>query len=113
MKYAVVMVSAKHSEVFREAGEAVHNALLDLGHNSILVNTGPAGVAEDRTVILFGWNVVTQLEYDMLRPDTILYNLEQPGSLWMRPERLAPFHRFQWWDWSVAGTDLLASHGHP
>lgn len=112
MKFAVVMVSAQHVEAFREAGEAVHYALLALGHNSILVNTGPAGVGEDRTVILLGWNVITPLERDMLRPDTIIYNLEQPGSHWMQAKRLARFREFQWWDWTVSGMAMLQALGH-
>lgn len=110
MKYAVCIVPSRHSEAFREAAEAVHDSLLELGHDAILTAAGPAGINPSRTAILFGWNLLQP--HEELPKTTILYNLEQAGSHWLDRSRIDCFLGHQWWDWTHASTAQLLSQGH-
>jgi hypothetical protein len=110
MRFAVAVVSFPgyvHSEAFREAAQAVHHALLALGHDSVLTNRVDS---ENRRTIVLGSNLLPALG---LKPpeNTILYNLEQvyDNSPWMTPELLALFRRYPVWDYSQANIERLTA----
>lgn len=109
MKYAVLIVEDKHSEVFREVAEAVHYGLLELGHESVIVPRKERFSFEEHVPIVLGWNLLSPSA--VLPARSILYNLEQAGSRWLHPERLAPFVDYQFWDWKSPSLDELKSHG--
>jgi hypothetical protein len=109
-RFAVAIASHPdyvHSEVFREVGEALHYALLSLGHDSVLTTRLDL---DDRRTIVLGSNLLAS--YDLEPPeDSILYNLEQveADSEWMTPAHLDLFRRYRVWDYSQANIDRLAA----
>lgn len=109
--YSVVIVDSEHSEVFREVAEAVHFALIELGHDSTIEKVGPVVTLGDRIPIILGWNVLDTKNID-LPSNSILYNLEQSGTRWLTRERLAPFKGLQFWDWHQNSMAELLSYGH-
>jgi len=110
VQFAVAIVSPPgywHSEAFREVAEALHYALLALGHDSLLTDRLDY---DDRHTIVLGSNL---LAHYGLEPPTnaILYNFEQvyEGSPWLTPALLALFRRHQVWDYSQANIGRLAA----
>jgi hypothetical protein len=101
MKFAVSIISPpayQHSEAFREIGETIHYALLEMGYNSIL--TSQTDIPEHQHIIL-GSNLLPF--YDIkISPNSILYNLEQitPDSPWLQPALLAILQQYPVWDYS-------------
>ncbi len=113
-RFAVAIVSPRdyeHSEVFREVAEAMHFALLALGHDSVLTNR--LDLDERHTVVL-GSNLLAR--YNIEPPkNAILYNLEQvdADSNWITPALLELFGRHPVWDYSRANIKRLADWGVP
>ncbi|MEB3071657.1 hypothetical protein [[Mycobacterium] vasticus] len=114
--FAVTVVSPPSNPTiggaFREIAEAVHHALLALGHDSVLTDRLDL---DDRRTIVFGANHL--LHYGLQLPkNPIFYNLEQLGddSPWMAtPEFVNLFRRYPNWDYSQTNIDYLASRGLP
>ena len=110
MQFAVAIVSPPgylHSEAFREVAEALHHALLTLGHDSVLTDRLDY---DDRHTIVLGSNLLAR--YGLEPPtNAILYNLEQvyESSPWMTPPLLALFRRCPVWDYSQANIERLAA----
>ncbi|WP_156688299.1 hypothetical protein [Mycobacterium sp. Marseille-P9652] len=116
MLFAVAVVAPPSNPTvgggFREVAEAVHHALLALGHDSVLTNRLDL---DDRRTIVFGGNHL--LHYGLEPPkNPVFYNLEQLGddSPWMAmPDFVDLFRRYSNWDYSQANIEYLASLGLP
>jgi tetratricopeptide (TPR) repeat protein len=116
MQFAVAIVSPPSNPTvggaFREVAEALHYALLALGHDSVL--TQRLDLHERRTIV-FGANHL--VHYGLEVPENpIFYNLEQLGddSPWMAmPEFIDLFRRYPNWDYSHANIEYLAAEGLP
>jgi hypothetical protein len=110
VQFAVAIVSPPgylYSEAFRELAEAVHYALLALGHDSLLTDRLDY---DDRQTIVLGSNLLAH--YGLEPPKSaILYNFEQvyEASPWMTPALLDLFRRHQVWDYSQANVERLAA----
>ncbi len=109
-RFAVAIVSPpgyRHSEVFREVAQALHCALLAIGHDSVLTNRLDF---DDRSTIVLGSNLLAR--YDLEPPKhAILYNLEQVDehSTWMTPALIDLFRRCPVWDYSQANIEQLTA----
>ncbi|WP_461480013.1 hypothetical protein [Mycobacterium sp. HUMS_1102779] len=117
MRFAVAVVSPpSHHDLsggaFNEVAEAVHHALLALGHDSVLTNRLDL---DERRTIVFGGNLLVQ--YGLEPPkNPIFYNLEQLGDdlPWMTmPEFVDLFRRYPSWDYSQTNIEYLAARGLP
>ncbi len=117
MRFAVAIVSPpSHHDIsggaFNEVAEALHHALLALGHDSVLTNR--LDLDERRTIVL-GGNLLVQ--YGLEPPkNPIFYNLEQLGDdlPWMTmPEFVDLVRRYPTWDYSQANVEYLAAMGLP
>jgi hypothetical protein len=116
MAFAVAVVSPSSNPTigggFREIAEAVHHALVALGHDSVLTNR--LDLDERRTIVLGANHLV---HYGLELPkNPIFYNLEQLGkdSPWMEmPEFVDLFRRYPTWDYSQANIEYLAGLGLP
>ncbi len=117
MRFAVAIVSPpSHHDIsggaFNEVAEAVHHALVALGHDSVLTNRLDL---DDRRTIVLGGNLLVQ--YGLEPPKKpIFYNLEQLGGdlPWMTmPEFIDLFRRYPTWDYSEANIERLAGLGLP
>ena len=117
MRFAVAIVSPpSHFDIsggaFNEVAEALHHALLALGHDSVLTNR--LDLDERRTIVL-GGNLLVQ--YGLEPPkNPIFYNLEQLGD--DLPSMTLPaffdlFRRYPTWDYSQANIEWLAAMGLP
>lgn len=112
MKFAVSIVSPPnypHSEAFREVGETLHYALLEMGHTSIL--TFQTDISGHQHIIL-GSNLLPFYPRK-LSSRSILYNLEQitPGSPWLQPAFLDILRQYRVWDYSQSNIEQLAHLG--
>jgi hypothetical protein len=110
VQFAVAIVSPPgylHGEAFREVAEALHYALLALGHDSLLTDRLDY---DDRHTIVLGSNLLAHYGLE-LPTNAILYNFEQvyEGSPWLTPALLAAFRRCQVWDYSQANIERLAA----
>lgn len=110
MLFAVAVVSPPgylYSEAFRDVAEALHCALLALGHDSLM--TDRLDYADRHTIVL-GSNLLAHYGLEP-PPNAILYNFEQvyENSPWMTPALLALFRRYPVWDYSQANIDRLAA----
>jgi len=87
--------------------EALHYALLALGHDSLLTNRLDY---DDRHTIVLGSNLLAHYGLEP-SPNAILYNLEQvyEDSPWLTPALLALFRRHPVWDYSQANIERLAA----
>jgi hypothetical protein len=116
MQFAVAIVSPPSNPTvggaFREVAEALHYALLALGHDSVL--TQRLDLHERRTIV-FGANHL--VHYGLEIPNNpIFYNLEQLGddSPWMAmPEFVDLFRCYPNWDYSQANIEYVAALGLP
>jgi hypothetical protein len=116
MLFAVAVVAPPSNPTigggFREIAEALHHALLALGHDSVL--TSRLDLDNRRTIVLGGNHL---LHYGLEPPkNPIFYNLEQLGndSPWMAiPEFVDFFRRYANWDYSQANIEYLAALGLP
>jgi len=114
--FAVAVVSPPSNPTvggaFREVAEALHYALLALGHDSVLTNRLDL---DERRTIVFGANHL--IHYGLEVPKKpIFYNLEQLGddSPWMAmAEFIDLFRRYPNWDYSQANIEYLAALGLP
>jgi hypothetical protein len=117
MRFAVAIVSPPdHHDTsagaFNEVAEALHHALLALGHDSVLTNR--LDLDERRTIVL-GGNLLVQYALEPPK-NPIFYNLEQLGDdlPWMTmPEFVDLFRRYPTWDYSQANIEYLAGLGLP
>ncbi|WP_165758127.1 hypothetical protein [Mycolicibacter kumamotonensis] len=116
MLFAVTVVAPPSNPTiggaFREIAEAVHHALLALGHDSVLTDRLDL---DDRRTIVFGANHL--LHYGLRLPKKpIFYNLEQLGndSPWMATQEFVDlFRHYPNWDYSQTNIDYLAARGLP
>lgn len=109
MKLAVVVLSDggnPHIQAFHEVAEAMHAALQDLGHESVHIQGRPP----DRRAIVFG---LAAYPNATLRPDTIIYNMEQVGSPWFTPTLIETYRRHTVWDYSAANAARYREYGLP
>ncbi|MEY8017667.1 hypothetical protein [Mycobacterium servetii] len=117
MRFAVAIVSPpSHHDLsggaFNEVAEAVHHALVALGHDSVLTNRLDF---DDRRTIVLGGNLLVQYGLELPK-NPIFYNLEQLGDdlPWMAmPEFVDLFRRYPAWDYSQANIERLAAMGLP
>ena len=116
MRFAVAVVSPPSNPTigggFREIAEALHHALLALGHDSVLTNRLDL---DERRTIVFGANHLVHYGLELPK-NPIFYNLEQLGddSPWMAmPEFIDLFRRYPTWDYSQANIEYLAALGLP
>ena len=116
MRFAVAVVSPPSNPTvggaFREIAEALHYALLALGHDSVLTNRLDL---DERRTIVFGANHLVHYGLEVPK-NPIFYNLEQLGddSPWMAmPEFIDLFRRYPTWDYSQANIEYLAALGLP
>jgi hypothetical protein len=112
MKLAVSIINLpnyQHSEAFRDVGETLHYALLELGHDSIL--TDQTNIPNRQHIIL-GSNLLPFYP-TQLSSNSILYNLEQitPGSPWLQPAFLDILRQYPVWDYSQSNIEQLARLG--
>lgn len=112
MKFAVLIISLPdypHSEAFREVGETIHYALLDLGYDSIL--TSHADIS-DRQYIILGSNLLPFYNVK-ISLNSIIYNLEQVSldSPWFQPTVLDVLRQHVVWDYSQSNIEQLARLG--
>jgi hypothetical protein len=110
VRFAVAVVAPQgyvHSQAFREVAEALHHALLALGHDSLLTTRLDY---DERHTIVLGSNVLASYGWEPPKKP-ILYNLEQiyDDSPWMTPALLALFRRHPVWDYSQANLERLAA----
>jgi hypothetical protein len=85
-----------HTEVI----ETIHWGLRELGHE---VTSGVNQLHSSRTNIIFGAQMLQERHVNALRPDTIVYNLEQCFGLppqQIKPPLLAAVQRFRLWEYS-------------
>ena len=117
MRFAVAIVSPpSHYDIsggaFNEVAEALHHALLALGHDSVLTNRLDL---DDRRTIVLGGNLLVQYALEPPK-NPIFYSLEQLGDdlPWMTmPEFVDLFRRYPTWDYSQANIEYLAAMGLP
>ena len=117
MRFAVAVVKPpSHHDIsggaFNEVAEALHYALVALGHDSVLTNR--LDLDERRTIVL-GGNLLVQYALEPPK-NPIFYNLEQLGDdlPWMTmPEFVDLFRRYPHWDYSQANVERLAGLGLP
>lgn len=112
IKFAVSIISPpnySHTEAFREVGETVHYALLEMGHDSIL--TDQTNIPNRQHIIL-GSNLLPFYP-TQLSSHSILYNLEQiaPGSPWLQPAFLDILRQYSVWDYSQSNIEQLTRLG--
>lgn len=112
MKFAVSLISPPgylHSEAFREVGETVHYALLEMGYDSLLTSHTDI---PDRQPIIIGYNLLP-FHPIKISSNSILYNLEQvhPGSPWFQPALLDILRQYSVWDYSQSNIEQLARLG--
>jgi hypothetical protein len=112
MKFAVSIISPpdySHSEAFREVGETLHYALLEMGYDSILTSRTDI---PDRQHIILGSNLLPFYPIK-LSSHSILYNLEQIalGSPWLQPALLGILRQYPVWDYSQNNIKQLARLG--
>jgi hypothetical protein len=112
MKFAVSIINLpdyQHSEAFREVGETLHYALLELGYDSIL--TDQTNIPNRQHIIL-GSNLLPFYP-TQISSNSILYNLEQitPGSPWLQPAFLDILQQYPVWDYSQSNIEQLARLG--
>src|SRR5271156_725915 len=116
MLFAVAVVAPPSNPTiggaFQEVAEALHYALLALGHDSVLTNR--LDLDERRTIVL-GGNLLVR---NGLEPpkNPVFYNLEQLGD--DLPSMTLPaffdlFRRYPTWDYSQANIERLAALGLP
>jgi len=110
-KFAVCIVSPPnypHSEAFREIAETIHYALLELGYDSMLSSRLDF---PDRRHIILGANLLATTF--QLRPDSILYNLEQVylDSPWFQPAMLELYKQYPIWDASLKNIEQFTRLG--
>ena len=100
-----------HSAAFQEVAETLLHGLRRLGHDAVLSND--AGDPGRRHIVL-GSNLLPSTPLP-LRPDAILYNLEQvdAASPWLSPRLLELFGRHQVWDYSARNAARYAGLGLP
>jgi hypothetical protein len=114
--FAVAVVSPPSNPTvggaFQEVAEALHYALLALGHDSVLTNR--LDLDERRTIVLGANHLI---HYGLEVPkNPIFYNLEQLGddSPWMAvPEFVDLFRCYPNWDYSQANVERIAALGLP
>jgi hypothetical protein len=117
MRFAVAIVSPPdHHDIsgggFREVAEALHHALLALGHDSVQTNRLDL---DERHTIVLGGNLLVQYALEPPK-NPLFYNREQLGDdlPWMTmPEFVDLFTRYPTWDYSQANIDYLAGRGLP
>ncbi|AFZ20701.1 hypothetical protein [Allocoleopsis franciscana] len=112
MKFAVLIVSLPdyvHSEAFREIGETIHYALLEMGHDSLL--TSQINIPARQHIIL-GSNLLPFCNIK-IPVNSIIYNLEQvsPDSPWFQPNILDILRQYVVWDYSQSNIEQLARLG--
>lgn len=112
MKFAVSIISPpdyQHSEVFREIGETIHYALLEIGYDSIL--TSQTDIPQRHHIIL-GYNLLPFYP-TKIAANSIIYNLEQiyPGSPWLNPTLIDILRKYPIWDYSQSNIEQLANLG--
>jgi hypothetical protein len=112
IRFAVAIVAPPgypYAHAFREVAETVHHGLRALGHDSVLTTRADW---PDRRTIVFGANTWGAAPVQ-LRPDAILYNLEQiyPGSPWLTPALVERLRMHRVWDYSRANIQALAEMG--
>ena len=112
--YQVVLICPNgyaHAGAFAEVMETVVYGLRELGAEvSYAVNKL---VAPGPRAILFGANLLTPGEADLLPEGTIVYNLEQiaSGSTWCSPAYLSLLRRCTVWDYSRRNISALVAQG--
>ncbi|MBF0214332.1 MAG: hypothetical protein HQM00_12370 [Magnetococcales bacterium] len=97
-----------HAEALREMVETVHYGLLALGHPSTIALNDPDPNARN---ILLGGNLMPRSWLERVPPGSILYNLEQWDSSWVRgilPELMA---RCETWDYDAHNLEQLRQAG--
>jgi hypothetical protein len=114
MQFAVAVVAPEgfvHSQAFGEVAEALHHALLALGHDSLLTTRLDY---DERHTIVLGSNLLALYGWEPPNKP-ILYNLEQvyDDSPWMTPALLTLFRRHPVWDYSQANVERLTARQVP
>jgi hypothetical protein len=112
MKFAVSIISPHnylHSEAFRELGETIHYALLEMGHDSMVTSQTDI---PDRQHIILGSNLLPFYP-SKLSSHSILYNLEQiaPDSPWLQSGFLDILRQYTVWDYSQSNIEQLTCLG--
>lgn len=113
-RFAVAVVSPfgyVHSQAFAEVAASTHQALLELGHDSIVSNRLDN---RRRRHIVLGANLLPR-HPQALPADAIVFNLEQvtPGSKWFTDAYLQILSRHHVWDYSDGNIAALRALGIP
>ncbi|MBF0189734.1 MAG: hypothetical protein HQL99_01125 [Magnetococcales bacterium] len=109
--FRVVLIAPEgyaHAEALREMVETVHYGLLGLGHTSTIAVNQIDPTARN---ILIGGNLMPKSWVEQVPPGTILYNLEQWDSSWIRgvlPDLMA---RCETWDYDAHNLERLRQAG--
>ncbi len=98
------------AESWREAVEALHFGLAEIGLKAPILENGFLPV---HTPIIFGAHHLAEHVADRLPPDAILYNFEQlvPGYPWHTHRYLSLLRRFRVWDFHLRNVRFLREEG--
>lgn len=94
-----------HSQCFNEIARSMSEALQELGHPAVMVDTKPPREIS----LVFGAHLSRQI----LPPEFILFNTEQitDDSNWMKMGYLQVLKNHQIWDYSPVNVVALKNHG--
>lgn len=99
-----VIHQVEELHIFNEIVGAFAYGLSKMGHK---VFTSANAIRSDAINIVFAAHISPESVKPQLPPDTIIYNTEQLGSVWMRPEYIKLLQNFKVWDYSLYNTEVL------
>lgn len=93
----------EEADIFNELVGSFAYGFKKRGHE---VYTSVNRIKNDAVNIIFGSHVSPSIKYQ-LPPNTIIYNTEQAGSIWMLPDYIDLLKSFKVWDYSKYNARLL------
>lgn len=99
-----VIHQVQEAQVFDELIGALAYGLNAKGHT---VLTSVNAIRNDATNIILGTHISPQSIIPQLPANSIIYNTEQVGSIWMNEDYLKALRRFRVWDYSAYNMKLL------
>lgn len=107
---SILAIPTLPTRCLEESQDAIHEAILELGHESRKENTQGHTYPTDGTVVLLGWNLLGHRKV-LPPPQTIFYQMEQL-AVEDRPlglDVVALLRKYRVWDYSQENVDLLRS----
>ena len=112
MNYCVWIVSPdnyEHHQAFVELAQSISFAFAELGSSAPVVRD--AAEWRGRIPIVFGANLLRLIGAPELPPGSIIFNLEQVGSVWFDDEYLELLSRYEVFDYSRRNLERLHRAG--